>query len=145
MKLITLEKLRDSGLGGRVTFEILETQELGNAEVVKSFVAEVQRYGATVAIDDFGSGFANFENLTRINADTIKIDGSLIRKVDEDVNARVVVETIVTFAKKLGMKTVAEFVHSESVLQAVQELGIDYAQGYFLGRPEPALKKVRQL
>lgn len=140
-----LEKLRDSGLGGRVTFEILETQELGNAEVVKSFVAEVQRYGATVAIDDFGSGFANFENLTRINADTIKIDGSLIRKVDEDVNARVVVETIVTFAKKLGMKTVAEFVHSESVLQAVQELGIDYAQGYFLGRPEPALKKVRQL
>jgi diguanylate cyclase (GGDEF)-like protein len=137
-----LEKVRDSGMGDQVTFEILETQELSDAEAVKAFIAEVQHYGATVAIDDFGSGFANFENLTRINADTIKIDGSLIRKIDTDFNARVVVETIVTFAKKLGMKTVAEYVHSESVLNAVKELGIDYAQGYFLGRPEPALQKV---
>ncbi len=133
------EKLRHSGMGSQVTFEILETQELENAETAKSFISGVQHFGARVAIDDFGSGYANFENLTRINADMIKIDGSLIRKIDEDANARIVVETIVSFAEKLGMKTVAEYVHSAAVLREVKALGIDYAQGYYLGEPTPTL------
>jgi diguanylate cyclase (GGDEF)-like protein len=137
MREFLFNRLKDSGIGKQVTFEILETKQLEDEAPVLEFIKKVQAFGACVAIDDFGSGFANFENLTRIEADFIKIDGSLIKAIDEDQNAKVVVETIVTFAKKLGMKTVAEYVHSEAVLQTVKELGIDYAQGFLLGKPEP--------
>ena len=66
----------------------------------------------------------------------MKIDGSLIKNIDKDKNARLVVETIIVFARKLGKRIVAEYVHSKEVLKVVQELDIDYAQGYYLGKPE---------
>jgi len=75
----------------------------------------------------------------RNQADYIKIDGSLIKNIDKDKNSRLVVETIVIFAKKLGVKTIAEFVHSQEVLDVVRSLNIDYAQGYHLGKPEQEL------
>jgi diguanylate cyclase (GGDEF)-like protein len=118
-----------------ITFEILETQEIKEDEIVNQFIQEVQNLGAKIAIDDFGSGFANFQNLTRIHANFIKIDGSLIRTIDQDPNSRLVVETIVNFAQKMQMKTVAEFIHSKEILDSVKEMGIDYGQGYYLGSP----------
>ena len=93
-----------------------------------------------MALDDFGSGYSNFEHLMRLNVDFIKIDGSMIKGLDTDANSRLIVQIIAEFAKKLGVRTVAEFVHSGPVFEVVKELGIDYSQGYHFGKPEPSLQ-----
>lgn len=135
-----LEQLSQLDENHGLTFEILETEEVINDSVVSTFIREVQSLGGQIAIDDFGSGFANFQYMIQINADIIKIDGSLIRNLHEDKNAFAVVETIVTFARRMGMTTVAEFVHSAEVLKAVREIGIDWAQGFYLSEPIKCLE-----
>jgi EAL domain-containing protein (putative c-di-GMP-specific phosphodiesterase class I) len=132
-----IEKLRTSNMGHRVTFELLESEKVQDFNKVLLFFYEIKRYGAKVAIDDFGSGFSNFSYVIKLKPDFIKIDGSLIKELDKDRNAQIVVETIVSFSKKLGIKTVAEFVHSSTVLSAVKQLGIDYSQGYYIDMPSP--------
>jgi len=130
-------KLQHSTLGGRVTFELLESERVNDFDKVIRFFNEIKRHGAKVAIDDFGSGFSNFSYIITLNPDFLKIDGSLIKNLDTDKHAQIVVETIVDFSKKLGIKTVAEFVHSSTILSAVKQLGIDYSQGYFIDKPSP--------
>jgi diguanylate cyclase (GGDEF)-like protein len=130
-----IKKLKNSKAASRVTFEILESDAIEDFKKVERFISEVKRYGAKIAIDDFGSGYSNFAYLTHMSADYIKIDGSLIENMDVDKNASIVVETIVNFAKKLGIKTVAEYVHSSVVMNKVKELGIDYAQGFYIDEP----------
>ncbi len=120
----------------RVVFELLESDGILNYNAVYAFIKRVKEYGCQIAIDDFGSGYSNFIHLLRLKVDIIKIDGSLIRDLDSDENAQIMVKTIVDFANKLGILTVAEFVHSEAILSIVQELGVNYSQGYFLGEPK---------
>jgi len=134
-----LKMLEDTNMGNRVTFELLESQKVDDFQKVLHFFHEIKRYGGKVAIDDFGSGFSNFSYLTRINPDFIKIDGSLIKNIDVDKNSYIVVETIVEFAKKMGIKTVAEYVHSSTVLSTVKSLDIDYSQGFFIDKPMPII------
>ncbi len=131
------EKIQEFDIAQQLTFEILETQQIEDELLVQKFIQKAHNQGADFAIDDFGSGFANFIHMTKMKADCIKIDGSLIKNMDTDKNARLVVETIVVFAQKLNMKTVAEFVHSKEIFDIVKELQIDYAQGYYLGKPIP--------
>ena len=95
----------------------------------------MKKYKCKIAIDDFGTGYSNFEYLIKLKADFLKIDGSLIRNLERDDNARIVVSTIVEFSKKLGMKTIAEFVENEEIFNIVKEMGIDYSQGYFFSMP----------
>lgn len=130
-----MDKLRDSSMSSKVTFEILESDAIEDFIKVERFISEARRYGAKIAIDDFGSGYSNFSYLTKLQADYIKIDGSLVKNMDTDDNSLVVVETIVEFAKKLGIKTIAEYVHSGVIMDIVKELKIDYAQGYYLNEP----------
>lgn len=104
-----------------------------------SFIAQVKDLGAKIAIDDFGTGYSNFENILMLNVDYIKIDGSLIRGISENTRHHIIVETIVTFAQKIGAKTIAEFVSSEEIYTTVKEFGVDYSQGYFTGRPQKLL------
>ncbi len=133
------EKIKEFDVSSQLTIEILETQESENAEAISKFIDRVYESGANVAIDDFGSGYANFEHMTKMRSDYMKIDGSLVKNINTDKNARLVVETIIIFARKLNKKIVAEFVHSQEVFDVVQELGVDYAQGYFIGKPEPKI------
>ena len=130
-----MNKLKNSRASNKVTFEILESDAIEDFVKVERFINEVRRYGAKIAIDDFGSGYSNFSYLTKIRADYIKIDGSLVRDIDIDKNSLVVVETIVEFARKLGIKTVAEYVHSSGIMAKVKELGIDYSQGFYISKP----------
>jgi len=130
-------KIEEYAIAKQLTIEILETQEIENESAVFAFIEKIYDLGAQIAIDDFGSGFANFEYMTKNRSDIMKIDGSLIKNIDKDENARLVVETIVVFAKKLHKKTVAEFVHSKEVFDVVKEIGVDYVQGYYLGEPKP--------
>jgi len=120
-----------------ITFEILETEALVNYSDVQLFIDSVRSYGAKVAIDDFGAGYSNFSHILNLSVDYIKIDASLISNVDTDKNSRLLVETIVKLAEQLGIETVAEFVSSEEIYDTVKELGVDWAQGYWLGKPEP--------
>ncbi|WP_297441995.1 EAL domain-containing protein [Sulfurimonas sp.] len=130
-----IEKLKNSEASSRVTFEILESEAIQDFKRVDRFISEVRRYGAQIAIDDFGSGYSNFLYLTKVEADYIKIDGSLIKNIDVNPSALIVVETIVDFAKKLGIKTIAEYVHSSVVMDKVVDLGIDYSQGFYIDEP----------
>ncbi len=118
-----------------ITFEILETEALNNYGDVQLFIDSVRSYGAKVAIDDFGSGYSNFAHILNMNVDYIKIDASLISNVDTDKNSRLMVETIVKLAEQLGIETVAEFVSTEEIYQTVKALGVDWGQGYWLGKP----------
>ncbi|WP_201352322.1 EAL domain-containing protein [Hydrogenimonas urashimensis] len=121
-----------------ITFEILETEEIEDYEIIAEFIRRAKHFGCSVSIDDFGSGYSNFEKLLQLDIDLIKIDGSLIKEVDHNTHAELVVRTIVDFAEGARLKTVAEFVHSKAVLEKVEKMGIDYAQGFYLGEPKPA-------
>ena len=122
-----------------IVFEILESEGINNFSEVISFIKTVKELGCKIAIDDFGSGYSNFERLSKLEIDYVKIDGSLIKNIDKDKNSQILVQMIVGFAKELGIKTIAEFVHSEDVFNKVKELGVDYAQGYYIGEPKPYL------
>ncbi|MEA2110477.1 MAG: bifunctional diguanylate cyclase/phosphodiesterase [Campylobacterota bacterium] len=134
-----VEKLATSKIGSRVVFELLESESINDYKKVARFINEVKRYGAKIAIDDFGSGFSNFSYLTKLDIDYIKIDGTLIENIDSDKNSELVVKTIVEFAHKLNIKTIAEYVHSSTILSKVKSLGIDYSQGYYIDKPHPQL------
>jgi EAL domain-containing protein (putative c-di-GMP-specific phosphodiesterase class I) len=134
-----IDKLKNSNMGSRVTFELLESEKVKDFNQVVKFFNEVKRFGVKVAIDDFGSGFSNFSYMTKLSPDYIKIDGSLIKSLDIDRNSQIVVETIVSFSKKLGIKTIAEYVHSSTVLSAVKSMGIDYSQGFYIDKPNPQI------
>jgi EAL domain-containing protein (putative c-di-GMP-specific phosphodiesterase class I) len=133
------DMIKKYNIANQLTIEILETQSLTNEKAVLEFIDKLYSYGAKIAIDDFGSGFANFEYMTKVQSDYIKIDGSLIKDIDKNENSKIVVETIILFAKKLGKKTVAEFVHSKEIYDIVKKLGVDYIQGYYLSEPKPSI------
>ncbi len=132
-------KLKEYNLYNQLTIEILETIEIVESREIIHFINRVRSLGVKIAIDDFGSGFANFEYLAKIKADILKIDGSLIKNINNDINSKIIVETIVIFAKKLNIKTVAEYVHSKEILDIVKGIGVDYAQGFYLGKGQPKL------
>jgi len=119
----------------RVVFELLEDENSKDFNSVKRFIKEVKSFGVKIAIDDFGSGYSNFERLLEFEPDILKIDGSLIKNIEHDEYSRKIVETIHTFAAKIGTKTVAEFVSNEAVFKIINDIGIDYSQGYFIGKP----------
>jgi diguanylate cyclase (GGDEF)-like protein len=138
-----IEKLKKSKASKRVIFELLESDAIEDFKKVERFISEVKRYGAKIAIDDFGSGYSNFGYLTKMNADFIKIDGSLVKNIDVDKNALLVVETIVDFAKKLGIKTIAEHVHSSMIMDIIRDLGVDYSQGFYIDEPSINLSNTK--
>jgi len=121
----------------RIIFEITESQEVADYKLINKFIKYVKQYNVEIAIDDFGSGYANFEHILGIDADYIKIDGSLIKNIDTDENSQIITEAIITFSKKLDRQTIVEFVHNEEVYQIVKRLGADYFQGFHLGIPSP--------
>jgi len=134
------EKLKNYPNSHNVIFEITESEEINDYKVISEFIKCIKKYGVKIAIDDFGSGYANFEHIIRIDADFIKIDGSLIKNIDTDKNARIITEAIISFSKKLGRKTITEYVHNEEIYQIVKKLGADYSQGFYFGIPSPELK-----
>jgi len=124
----------------RVIFEITESQEVSDYQIINTFIKRVKEYNVKIAIDDFGSGYANFEHILNIDADYIKIDGSLIKNINRDKNSYIITEAIINFSKKLGRKTIAEFIHSQEIYDIVQNLGADYYQGFYLGNPTLNIK-----
>jgi EAL domain-containing protein (putative c-di-GMP-specific phosphodiesterase class I) len=124
--------------GDRITFEIVETEEIQDYAVLEAFIVMVKEYDAKVSIDDFGSGYSNFTNIIRLNIDFIKIDGTLIRELLNDGKAHHMVEALIIYSKNINVKTIAEFVSSKELSDEVKRMGIDYIQGYYHGEPQSA-------
>lgn len=133
------EMLQTYDVKGRVVIELVESEGIENFEEVFSFITEAKKLGCQIAIDDFGTGYSNFEYLLRLEPDFIKIDGSMIRYINTGTNTIEVVKTIIDFAKRTGIKTIAEYVCDEAVYNTVKELGIDFSQGYYFGEPKSEL------
>ena len=136
--LILLSLCRDAPLASaRLCIELTEYAPAASLErlqdVMRSFIA----LGVTFALDDFGTGYASFAHLKSLPLTMLKIDGAFIRDGLHQPKAAAMISTIVTLAKRLGMETTAEYVHSETLRDQVSALGVDYAQGYAIGRPQP--------
>lgn len=121
----------------RVLLELVESEMIKKFKTISDFIIRVKKKGVQIAIDDFGTGYSNFERLLEYQPDIIKIDGSLIKNILTSPFNRNIIETIVVFAQKQHIKTVAEFVENEAIFLAVKEMGIDFSQGYAFGKPEP--------
>lgn len=135
----TIFSLLNDKNAGRVIFEILESEGIENYPEVSRFISEVKARGCKIAIDDFGTGYSNFEHLLKLKVDYIKLDGTLVEGLLENQEAQYVVESVVCFAKHVGIKVIAEFVSQPALIDMVKKLGIDYAQGYAIGYPNAEL------
>ena len=137
LKDLIIKEIDRRKIGNRVIVEILENENLcaGNSSKVKFYIQALRERGVKIAVDDFGSGFSNFNLLLEIVPDYIKIDGEIIKRICEDEKARKMAETIIGFAKHLGAKTIAEYVANEQIYNKCLELGIDEFQGFYLGQP----------
>lgn len=120
-----------------VIIEITEEQAFSHSEVSIRNITRLRQAGFKIAIDDFGTGYANFERLKRIQADIIKIDGCFIRDILTDPQDAMIVKAICDLAKAKGLTVVAEYVESEAQRELLLKAGVDYLQGYLLGKPQP--------
>jgi PAS domain S-box-containing protein/diguanylate cyclase (GGDEF)-like protein len=127
-------------VSNRLVLEIVESEEIENFKEISKFTQRMKSIGCKIAIDDFGTGYSNFEYLAKLDVDYVKIDGSLIKDINEDKNIKKVVNTIVDFAKEIKCKTIAEYVSSPEILEVIRELKIDYSQGYYIGAPHEELQ-----
>lgn len=121
----------------RIRLEITETALINNMAAANRLVADMRKAGCTMALDDFGAGLSSFAYLKQFPVDYLKIDGSFIRHLAASAVDREIVSSINDIGHRLGIRTVAESVEDEATLDVLREIGVDYAQGYAIGRPMP--------
>ncbi len=120
-----------------LVLEILEDEEVKSLDrEFFKILNELKGLGCKIALDDFGSGYSNLSYFLHIEPDIIKIDGSIIRELPSNDKAVKIVKSIAVFSKYINAKTVAEFVENGEIFEMVKEIGIDYAQGYYFGKPQ---------
>lgn len=119
-----------------LTFEVTETVAIADIPVAEAFLSRLQAIGCKTALDDFGSGMASFAYLKDLPVDSVKIDGRFVRNLSSNPVDQAMVKAMNDIAHALGKLTVGEFVESEDSLKILSDLGVDYAQGYYLGRPD---------
>lgn len=127
--------LNQHNVAERLVFELVEDENMENVDRIESFIDKVKNMGAKIAIDDFGSGYSNFSYILKLSPDYIKIDGALIKNIDINNDSYLITRAIVTFCHDLGIRTIAEYVHSKEVFEICKKLGVDEYQGFFLGVP----------
>lgn len=133
-----IESLDKSGINAdRLTFELTESASLSNLSITQQVITNLHELGCHFSVDDFGSGFSSFSYLKQLPADYIKLDGSFIKNLDKDEVDQALVRSIIQVIQALGKKAVAEYVENEKILRILKAMGIDYVQGYHIGRPLP--------
>ena len=130
-------RLRETGVPpDRLIFEITETAAVANIARAATFAARLSELGCRFALDDFGAGFGSFYYLKHLPFDYLKIDGEYVRHCATNETDRILISAVVQIARGMGKHTIAEFVGDQEAVDILAELGVDYGQGYFLGRPE---------
>lgn len=132
-KLVTLIKKFESP--GKIVIEITEQEGVEDFDRLMKIIEKLRQKGVLIAIDDFGSGYANYTHILKIKPDYLKIDGSLIKNILVDNESKILVKSIIRFAKDLETKTIAEYVENEEIFKLLKEYGVDEFQGYYFGRP----------
>jgi len=133
-----LEQQRITGVALEdVCFEITETVAVANLAQAATLIQDLQAQGARFALDDFGAGMSSFAYLKHLPVDYVKIDGSFIKGILHSPTERAMVESINQIAHVMGKQTIAEFVEDDAVLACLRAMGVDFAQGYGVGRPQP--------
>lgn len=118
-------------------FEVTETVAVSNLQKAKAMMLAIKALGCQFSLDDFGVGFSSFNYMRELPVDIIKIDGIFIKDLDKNADDQLFVKALVDVAKGLGRKTIAEFVENHAVLTLLRSYGVDFAQGYYIGRPAP--------
>jgi len=129
----------------KITFEILEHSEILDIEGMKSIIVDLKKLGIKIALDDFGSGYANFLYLLHLQVDIVKIDGSLVKDIDKNSNAFYIIKAIAAFCNMMNLEIIAEAVENENVLKIIKSLDIQNVQGFHLARPSYALPVPKKL
>ncbi|MBF0256791.1 MAG: EAL domain-containing protein [Gammaproteobacteria bacterium] len=127
---------------GRIVFEITETAAITSVGATRDLLGRLRAMGCRFALDDFGSGFASFSYLKNFPVDLLKIDGSFIVNLHSDPMDQLLVKSMVEVAHRLNKKVIAEFVETQEVLDMLQGYGVDYAQGYLIGRPTAQMESL---
>ncbi|MDD5330371.1 MAG: EAL domain-containing protein [Sulfuricella sp.] len=122
---------------GAICFEITETAAIGNLPRVAAFIREMKGSGCSFALDDFGSGLSSFAYLQNLAVDYLKIDGRFVKNMTSNASDFAIVESVNRIGHALGIETIAEFVENEEILTRLRSIGVDYAQGYHVHKPQP--------
>jgi diguanylate cyclase (GGDEF)-like protein len=137
LPMIQYELLRTHINPACLTLEITETAAIADLDQARQFISSLRGWGCRFALDDFGVGFSSFTYLKHLPVDFVKLDGSFIRNLPNDAADQHLVRAMVEVARSLGKQTIAEFVGDEATVKLLRTLGVDYAQGYYIGRPAP--------
>jgi EAL domain-containing protein (putative c-di-GMP-specific phosphodiesterase class I) len=131
-------RLRETGVSAdRLTFEITESAAIGQMERAAYFAKRLSELGCSFALDDFGAGFGSFSYLKHLPFDYLKIDGEFVEHCAENETDRILISAVVQIAQRMGKATIAEFVTNQETVDVLTALGVDYGQGFHLGRPAP--------
>jgi diguanylate cyclase (GGDEF)-like protein/PAS domain S-box-containing protein len=133
-----ITQLDESGVDAeKICFEITETAAISNLSMAVKFISTLKGLGCRFALDDFGSGLSSFAYLKNLSVDYLKIDGIFVKDITDDQIDRAMVKSINEIGHVMGMKTIAEFVENDEIKGMLREIGVNYAQGYGIGKPEP--------
>jgi EAL domain-containing protein (putative c-di-GMP-specific phosphodiesterase class I) len=121
------------GVAERLIVEITETVAIQDIDDVRGFVTRLKNFGSRIAIDDFGAGYTSFRNLRKLGVDIVKIDGAFVQNIARSADDRAFVQTLIDLARRLGIKTVAEWVQDEESASMLRDWGCDYIQGRLIG------------
>jgi len=125
------------GVAERLIVEITETVAIQDIDDIRGFVTRLKNFGSRIAIDDFGAGYTSFRNLRKLGVDIVKIDGAFVQNIARSADDRAFVQTLIDLARRLGIKTVAEWVQDEESAVMLREWGCDYIQGRLIGLASP--------
>ncbi|MEX2499980.1 MAG: EAL domain-containing protein [Wenzhouxiangellaceae bacterium] len=142
--MVSAELEKGTVRAGQLCFEITETAAITNLSAASEFIRRLRGFGCRFALDDFGSGVSSFGYLKSLDVDFIKIDGMFVRGVASDKTDQAIVKSINDIGHQTGKQTIAEFVESNNVARVLWKLGVDYIQGYGIGRPMPLEKMLQR-
>ncbi|HEX9781860.1 MAG TPA: EAL domain-containing protein, partial [Opitutaceae bacterium] len=133
-----IDRLEETGVPAtKVCFEITETAAMANLENARVFLDRLRKRGCRISLDDFGAGFSSFAYLKNLPVDYLKIDGMFIKSIVDDAIDFAMVKSINDIGHAMGKRTIAEFVENDAIVEKLREIGVDYAQGYGIAKPEP--------
>jgi len=145
LEYVRHEMLRTGTRPSTLCFEVTETSAVANLTEAQAFIKPLRRIGCAFSLDDFGTGFSSLKYLRELTVDYLKIDGSFVSNIHQDPVNSAMVKAFHQVGKVVGTKTVAEFVENDEILAHLRDIGIDYAQGYGIGRPGSLSELLRTL